>query len=334
MANGQEHSHQAVFVMEHFRVSAPGQLEIEGSWRGVPHIDLDRSALVLHAGERVDRVDATRISRNARTWNAVFLWNGEPDAIERTFLELGDRLVVEFPAGPSSRRRLGRTVRPALPLVSEDASGGLDENDVVSLQAALLAAELRLANAEEETALAQAETRRASEEATRERARRNSETTRLSQALKKLERVAEDELRKERERQGVQASEIERLEQELTGARQELVAARRDVAAVLQERDEHEASIRAEIESAREQLAAERLKNEELEARQGELRVALSDARSEVEELRLAAANATARVERLKEELAEARRRGADAKAEATRLSDWLKAVQAVLEEG
>lgn len=193
---------QATFVMEHFRVFEPGRLEVEGRWDGVHGVDLDESALVLHVEGRVDRVDAESVQRTPHTWRARFAWDGTPTAIDGAFLEVGGRLVVEIGARPSTRRRLGRPTRPARPMPAESTASASEhaEGDIVSVHAALAAAQDRLAEAQDETELAHEAARRAREDADRERSRRQSETTRHRAALDNLKEVADEALRAERAR--------------------------------------------------------------------------------------------------------------------------------------
>lgn len=219
---------QATFVMEHFRVLAPGRLEVEGRWDGVHGVDLDESALVLHVEGRVDRVDAESVQRTPRTWRARFVWDGIPTAIDGAFLEVGGRLVVEIGARPSARHRLGRPTRPARPVAAQSTASEDVDPDIVSVHAALAAAQDRLAEAQDETELAREAARRAREDADRERTRRENEAMRLRGALDKLKEVADEALRAEHARaEGLERAvadaegRVMRLEAELEQAVEE-----------------------------------------------------------------------------------------------------------------
>jgi DNA repair exonuclease SbcCD ATPase subunit len=313
----------AAFVMEQFRVVAPGRLEVEGRWEGVHGVDLDRAVLMLQGAGRRDRVEADAVRRTPNTWRAVFAWDGEPAAIDRAQLEVGDRLLVEIRARPSARRRLGRAASPVLPLEPRArAEDGGPDADIVSLQAALVAAEDQLAVAKDETEIAREAARRARKDAERERGRRESEAIRLHAALDKLKQVADDALRAERARVAEQAGEIERIEHELTGAR-------------------------AESESVRNELAQRRQQHEQMEARNRQLGVLLSDARQDSERLAQVEAErdgALAEVQRLQAELDEAWQATVRSAVEleqateqaraAAQLRERLAAIRAALDDG
>jgi DNA repair exonuclease SbcCD ATPase subunit len=316
---------RAAFVMEQFRVVAPGRLEVEGRWEGVHGVDLDRAVLVLEAKGRVDRVEADAVRRTPNTWHAVFAWNGEPAAIDRAQLEVGDRLLVEIRARPSARRRLGRAESPVLRLDPRARATAEDDGpdaDIVSLHAALAASEDQLAVAKEETEIAREAARRAREDAEREHGRRESEATRLHAALDKLKQVADNALRAERARVAEQAGEIERIEHELTG-------------------------VRAESESLRNELAQRQQEHEQIEARNRQLGVLLSDARQDSERLAQVEAErdgALAEVQRLQAELDEAWQatvrsaveleQATEQARQAAQLRDRLAAIRAALDDG
>jgi hypothetical protein len=264
---------QAAFVMEHFRVLEPGRLEVEGRWEGVQGVDLDQSALVLHVEGRVDRVDAESVQRTPHTWRARFDWDGAAKAIDGAFLEVGERLIVEIGARPSARRRLGRPTRPAFPVAAASEDG-----DIVSLHAALAAAQDRLAEAQDETEVAREAACRAREDADRERTRRESEATRLRDTLDRLTEVADEALRAERARFEEQAAEIERLERGLAPA------------------DERVKRLEAELEQAAEDVE---------EA--GRLREVVIGLEVSLDDARRAGAEAAGEVGRLRDRLAAAR---------------------------
>jgi len=278
-------SGQATFVMDHFRVAAPGRLEVEGRWDGVQGAHLDDATLALHVEDRVDRVEAESVRRTARAWHGLFLWDGDPSAIKHAYLEVGGQFVVEFGAQPSTRRRLGRTTHPVLPLAAEpvDAAAAALDGDVVSLHGALVAAQDQVAEARDEADFAREEARRAVADAQRERSRRQSEAARLHDAIDTLKLVADEALRTERERVGAQAEEIERLGQALTGARTHAATAQEAIEAAVHEREQIVKDARTEIESAQRELAGARREIGQLQARHSELSVLLSDARAEAE---------------------------------------------------
>ena len=107
---------RGTFVMDQFRVTEPGRLEVAGRWEGVRGTNLEDCTLLLHVNGRVDRVGAERVMLTSCPWQAVFRWEGDPAAIEQAVLEVGGELAVEFGSQPSSRRWRGRVSRPVMPL--------------------------------------------------------------------------------------------------------------------------------------------------------------------------------------------------------------------------
>ena len=276
---------QATFDLEQFRVAAPGRLEVQGTWEGVHGVDLDRSRLVLHVDDRVDQVAAENVRRTARTWHASFAWEGDPTTIREAVLEVGDRLAVELGLHPSKRRRLGRTTRPVLALVThtpvvEDAEL---ESNIVTMHAALVAAREQLAETVDELQAARQETLRTREDVERERTRRQHEAERHHDALDSVQRVAAEALSAERGRLHEQVAEVERMKEALSVSAAEAVSLQQQIEAAELESEQAAEEARSEIESARAELTQAQAEIETLRGRQAELSMLLSDARAEAE---------------------------------------------------
>jgi chromosome segregation ATPase len=284
------------FVMEQFRVVEPGRLEVQGTWDGAHGVDLDQALLVLYIDNRVDHVDADVVRRTARTWHAEFPWGGDPTAIRQAALEVDGSLEVELGAQPSMRRRLGRTTRPARSMATHGVAEERPEADgnIVSLHAALVAAQDQLAEAHEETEAAREDARRAREDADRERTRRQHEGERLHDALETLQRVADEALAAERGRIQAQAAEIQALREALAQTEADAAGAQERIESLMREYQTERDNARAALAEA--ERAAEAYRDEA-----GALRVRIGD-------LEDAAARSGADVEQLQEELEQARK--------------------------
>jgi DNA repair exonuclease SbcCD ATPase subunit len=287
---------QATFVLDRFRLAQPGRLEVRGSWDAVNGVDLGRALLVLHVEGRVDQVEADVVRRSTSDWHAEFAWNGDPAAIRQAALEVGGSLVVELEPQPSAAPSVARRDEPALP-----------DGNIVSLHAALVAAQEQLADAEAEVEAAREDARRAREDAERERARRRHEAERLHEALESLQQVADEAL-------AAKAAELHSAGQALARA-DAAAAGYRDEAGAAQAR------IRAlEDSAAKASAEAEELEAELEQARELARRTAHALERADEEALENRRLRETVR--ELEQALADARRAGAAAADELAQLRD------------
>jgi hypothetical protein len=304
---------RATFVMEQFRVTAGGRLEIQGTWDGVPGADLERPVLVLHFADRIVDVDADRIRGTARTWYASFPWDGDPESIRKAVLHVGGRLRVDLGPHPTTRRRLGRTALPALALL--DVPGPVvpevAEADILSTHAELGALRDRLAAVEEEAQQARDGAAQAWAEAERARVLRERESERLHDAMDALRRSAHDAVEADRERLRMQGIELEQLRLEL--ARLAEVEAERDEA-------------RAAGDEARAELAEARRTLEYLGGQ-------AERARAQLTELEADGAQASAELDRLRDELERSQRSARAAEEELARASEDRVAAHRLREE-
>jgi hypothetical protein len=322
---------RGIFVMDQFRVTAPGRLEVAGRWEGVEGANLEDCALVLEVDGRVARMGAERVDGTARRWQAAFRWDGDASAIEQAVLEVGGELAVELGAQPTARRWRSRVTRPVVPLkdAGPEAQRPAPARDLVSLHAALAAAQDELAEAKEEINLAREDARRARADADRERVRRQHDAVRLHGALDRLKQVADAKLREERERFDTRTAEFATLGRALAEARAELGAARKQASTAVQERKQLSEDRQAELDAANAELAAARKQLEALEARDSELRVVLSDARAEAQRL----ADVEAEHARARAALAEAQRVAEDLREEAAQATAELANARRTNEE-
>jgi hypothetical protein len=298
---------QATFVLERFRVAQPGRLEVRGSWDAVNGVDLGRALLVLHVEDRVDQVEADVVRRSTSDWLAQFEWNGDPAAIREAALEVGGSLVVELEPRPSARSSASRRDDPGLP-----------DANIVSVHAALVAAQDQLADAEAEIEAAQEDARRAREDAERERTRRRQEAERLHEALESLQQVADEALAAKAVELEAARQAVARAEAAAAGYRDEAGAARMRVGDL----EDSAARTSAEVEELQEELE---------QARELARRTARQLERADAEALENRRLRET--VQGLEEALADARRAGAAAADEAAQLRDRLIVIREALGE-
>lgn len=341
---------EATFSLERFESTAPSRLRVGGGWTGIDRRSLTEPALILHAQDGSERVDVVEsIVGGLRHWVATFSWDGEPATIQRAQLELAGSLVVELPVPPSSagRRRFGRT-RIAVREVEPAALGS--DGDPISLHAALVMAREEAAEASEALESAQAEAGRAREETRLERSRRQTEASRLREAIDTLRRLAESSLEQERAVAQQVSAEMSELEATLAAERADAGRMREDLDAAVSARDEAIARLRAdaaELERFRAAIdEAQRLSALAAEQAQAEferLHAVLSDnqraadaSKAENEELRAELGEARQRQEefaRLRTELAGAQDAAELVGTEAERLRRRLAAVRAAVEQ-
>ncbi len=289
------------FDLERFRWVEEGRLEVVGRWSGLRG---RRGRPVLNVGGR--RVAGQVAAEDP--WRAIFLYDGDPGAMDGAELELG-RIVVDLPR-PRRLRRRATTEGPAadsgelaaalakLDALREDLAAAQAEAAAAREDAATARAELAsvptakgdASGADEIATLrAELEAARADADALREHATDESELAGLRLAhgsLRASHEQLEDEveaLRRVREERDRLAGELEQLR--AAGADEE--RAKADLGEVIRqlqdrasESDSAREHLMGELTAAREEMAALR---STLDAREAELAEARSDAERRVE---------------------------------------------------
>ena len=334
---------QVSFTLLRFEWTPPDQLDVAGAWTGVDRSDLTDATLVLYGRGGLHRLEAVRgVSQSSRNWSAGFAWSGDPAAIERAELVLGDSLVVELPSSNSkqARRRFGRMQLPVRELGEQRAVAARDaapgDTDVLALHAAMVAAQDEVAEARDEHARLKAEAERAREQARRERARRESDVARLQEEMKTLRRLAESSLEKEREATRGVSTQLDELEVAASSLRAEAIHLREQEQAAIAERDAALEQLRMhepETERLRaklDQLARDsRELSERAQAEVKEARARLVSVEAELVAVRAAGGEA----DQLRQELAGAQREIESARADAQRLQGKLTTLREVFEQ-
>jgi hypothetical protein len=187
---------EVAFSLSRFGWTPPNQVDVTGAWHGVERRDmLSSPVLVLHTPGRTHRLEAVDGDfTRTRHWSAAFIWQGDPESVDRAELEVGGAWVVELPAAGQGRRRLGRVVLPVRELERPGAGSEMvsADSDVLALHAALVEAQDELAEARDET-------ERVSAHARQERMRRESDVARLQESMSELRQLAQRSFEKERE---------------------------------------------------------------------------------------------------------------------------------------
>ena len=259
------------FTLFRFEWSVPGRLDVARAWSGMDKRDVSKPVLSLHEPAGTQRLrPVSGVLGNPRKWSAVFEWNGDPSAIEGADLTLDDALTVKLPTSDFRHRRR-RFERVQLPVVGLEQAAGTSgprpDTDVLAIHAAMVATWEEATEAQEEVARLRVENERVRGDARRDRARRESESARLHEAMAILRRMAAEALQREREAADQAAGRIEVLERRLSTAEAEGAHVRQRAEAAGKDHDEV-------IE--RERL--QRAKLERLESTVGHLRSDLADA--------------------------------------------------------
>jgi hypothetical protein len=231
------------FELERFAWTPPDQLEVSGRWSGLEGRRLGRPVLTLAIGDGQEKLHARpggHFGRDGK-WRALFVYDGEPEAIASAELEIGRRLVVDL---PQPRRRKAPSDGAALAEERKrreevEATLAEREAEIVGLRDEAETAigqrddELETLRTEVEKLRAETEEMRvalSAAEAERDRATTELEATRVD-AEQRLaaERAAATEIREKlataREEANstieTEAQETERLRSELQSAREE-----------------------------------------------------------------------------------------------------------------
>jgi hypothetical protein len=230
---------QASFTLTLFECSGD-RLRLGGRWTGVEENAVSQATLILHTSHRVHRLEAVSGTFNRDNWHVVFAWQGDPELVERAELELGKALVVELPSGPSNPGRGRRFTRNRLPVQELEqprgaSDGPADDDDVLGLHSAMVAAQEEAAKLRDERARLIADAQSARQQAKHEREQRESDVVRLREAINSLRRLAEDALRKEREATRSVSIELDELEAFVSTSQAEMKRLRSELADTRQE---------------------------------------------------------------------------------------------------
>jgi predicted nucleic acid-binding Zn-ribbon protein len=256
----------ATFALERFEWSAPDLLEVAGRFAHVPDTALAEPVLIVRSGDSTDRLVPTDDSGvrpahgalrriGGSRWRASFAWRGTPSAFERAILELGEEFVVALPA-PGAQRGGRRVLR-----VSRREPAAPPPVERVGLQAELAATREEVESLRAKLQDAHQVGRRLRQDLEAHRKRRDAEAKRFQDALNEVRRTAEEAV-------AVERSKTEGLVDQVEEARHAAEQAQGDLA-----------TLREELEAAREAGAA----HERLQAELDEKRREADEARRELE---------------------------------------------------
>jgi chromosome segregation ATPase len=267
---------QASFTLTRFESTLDNRIHLAGRWTGVEIDTLSQATLILHTPYSVHRLEAVSSTFDMNNWRAVFAWQGDLKWVERGELELGTR-VVELPSDPTNLGRVRRFTATRLPVQELEQAGAVtdgpvEDDNVLALHAAMVAAQDEAAEARDERARLLAEARSAREQAKLEREQHESDVARLHDAMNNLRRLAEDSINKEREATRSVCLEANELEASVSTLQAEVARLREETEASASERAEVEEQLRLqqdEIKASRAlQAQAERLSSELAHTRQ------------------------------------------------------------------
>jgi hypothetical protein len=227
---------EVAFELERFAWTPPDQLEVIGRWSGLEGRRLGRPALTLALDGEHERLTAQPGGHFGRggKWRAVFIYDGEPEAIAGAELEIGRRLVVDLPA---PRRRRAPPDGEALIKEREQRE---------ALEATLAEREAEIVGLRDE-----AETALGEREAELEKLRAEVEELRAAFSAAEAER---DRAQTELEAARVDAEE--RLAAERAAAteiREKLATAREEANTTIETEAQETERLRAELQAAREE---------------------------------------------------------------------------------
>ena len=314
------------FELERFAWASPDRLEVVGKFSGLSGAPPGPAVLVLQGGDQTHRLPASSDepagAQDGERWRGAFTWQEAPAPFDVAQLELGRDFVVELPE-PGARRKLFRhqvlevrRVDPAPERERKDGAPADAERPAGDEGGAARSAEP--ADAGERVRL------RAALVEAREEARKAGQA--LERVQEELARARED-VEAERRRR---AEDAERFRQGLASVQQaadEAVAAERSAAAQrAQDLQEATAALKdkdAALKQARGDLAA-------LHERVGKL----AQADAEAQRLQSQLQEARSRADETRERLQGARQAAMDARAEAERLLGGLTSIAEKLGDG